>query len=79
MLRDNQLGNVEQWAEERDQSMSESLTDLINEETFGSDVPDAALEVAAGKYWEVGYPFTITFCSGPDSCTPLARGLIPLR
>ena len=48
--------------------MSESLTDLIDEETFGSDVSDAALEVAAGKYWEVGNPFTIAFCSGLDTC-----------
>jgi hypothetical protein len=29
--------------------MSESLTDLIDEEAFGSDVPDVALELAAGK------------------------------
>jgi hypothetical protein len=48
--------------------MSESLTDLIDEETFGSDVPDVALELAAGKYWEVGNPFTLAFCSGLDTC-----------
>jgi hypothetical protein len=48
--------------------MKESLTDLINRETFGEDLPDAALEAAAGKYWEVGNPFTIAFCSGLDTC-----------
>ena len=48
--------------------MSELLTDLIDEETFSSDIPDAALEVAAGKYWEVENPFTIAFCSGLDTC-----------
>jgi hypothetical protein len=42
--------------------MKESLTDWKNEETFAQDLPDAALEAAAGKYWEVGNPFTIAFC-----------------
>jgi hypothetical protein len=31
-------------------------------------LPDAALEAAAGKYWEVGNPFIIAFCSGLDTC-----------
>jgi len=48
--------------------MKESLTDLINEETFGDDLPDTALEAAAGKYWEARNPFTIAFCSGLDTC-----------
>jgi len=48
--------------------MRESLTDLINEETFAEELPDAALEAAAGRYWEVGNPFTIAFCSGLDTC-----------
>jgi hypothetical protein len=43
--------------------MRESLTDLINEEAFADDLPDAALE-----YWEVGNPFTIAFCTGLDTC-----------
>jgi len=37
---------------------------LINEEAFGDDLSDAALEAAGGKYWEVGNPFTIAFCTG---------------
>jgi hypothetical protein len=48
--------------------MSESLTDLVDEETFDDDLPDAALEVAAVKYWEGGNPFTLAFCSGLDTC-----------
>jgi hypothetical protein len=49
--------------------MSESHTDLVlcNEATLNDDLPDVALEVA-GKYWEVGNPFTIAFCSGLDTC-----------
>jgi hypothetical protein len=50
--------------------MSESLTDLVlySEEAPNDELPDAALELAAGKYWEVGNPFTIAFCSGLDTC-----------
>jgi len=50
--------------------MSESLTDLMlcDEETLSQELPDAALEVAAGKYWEGGNPFTLAFCSGLDTC-----------
>jgi hypothetical protein len=50
--------------------MSDSLTDLMlcDEETLSQELPDAALEVAAGKYWEVGNPFTIAFCTGLDTC-----------
>ena len=32
------------------------------------ELPDAALEVAAGKHWEIGNPFTIAFCTGLDTC-----------
>jgi hypothetical protein len=48
--------------------MKELLSDSINEETFVEDLPDAALEAAAGKHWEVGNPFTIAFRSGLDTC-----------
>jgi hypothetical protein len=48
--------------------MGESLTDLISDETFGDDLPDGALDAAAGKYWEVGNPFTLAFCTGLDTC-----------
>ena len=44
--------------------MGESVTDLA----FYDELPDAALELAAGKCWEVGNPFTIAFCSGLDTC-----------
>jgi hypothetical protein len=51
--------------------MSELLIDsvLYDEETLSDELPDVALEVAAGKYWELaGNPFTIAFCSGLDTC-----------
>jgi hypothetical protein len=50
--------------------MSESLADLVlyDEQTLSDELPDMALEAAAGKYWEVGNPFTIAFCSGLDTC-----------
>jgi hypothetical protein len=32
------------------------------------ELPDAALEVAAGKPGDIGNPFTIAFCSGLDTC-----------
>jgi hypothetical protein len=49
--------------------MSDSLTDLmLSDEELSGELPDGALEIAAGKYWEVGNPFTIAFCSGLDTC-----------
>ena len=50
--------------------MSESFIDsaFCDEETLSNELPDAALEVAACKYWEAGNPFTIAFCSGLDTC-----------
>jgi hypothetical protein len=50
--------------------MNDSLTDLTlcDQETLSQEFPDVALEVAAGKYWEVGNPFTIAFCTGLDTC-----------
>ena len=55
---------------ERIGTMSESLIDpvLCDEKTLSDELPDVALEVAAGKYWEVGNPFTLAFCSGLDTC-----------
>jgi len=47
--------------------MSESLIEC-DEEILRDQLSDVALEVAAGKYWEVGNPFTIAFCSGLDTC-----------
>jgi hypothetical protein len=54
--------------------MSESLTDLElhDEAMLNDDLPDVALEVAAGTYWEAGNPFTIAFCTGLDTC-PASR------
>jgi hypothetical protein len=50
--------------------MSESLTDLVlrDEAMLDGDLPDAALELAGGKYWQAGNPFTIAFCTGLDTC-----------
>jgi hypothetical protein len=61
---------TDQYPDKRIYTMSDSLTDLMlcDEETLSQELPDAALEVAAGKYWEVGNPFTIAFCSGLDTC-----------
>ena len=54
--------------------MSESPVDsvLYKEEALSDELPDAALEVAASKYWErAGNLYTLAFCTGLDSC-PLA-------
>jgi hypothetical protein len=49
--------------------MSESVTTLYDEEMLGFEVPDAALERAAGKCWEgAANSFTLAFCSGLDTC-----------
>jgi hypothetical protein len=65
--------------EEGINTMSESLINLVlhSEEAITEEPPDVALEVAAGKWWEVGNPFTIAFCSGLDTCPaypPIASG-----
>lgn len=62
------MGSVEGVPRGKVNTMSESLTELCDEETLTQELPDAALEVAAGKYWEVGNPFTLAFCSGLDTC-----------
>jgi hypothetical protein len=59
--------------------MSKSPTNLMlySEEAIDDELPDVALEVAAGKCWEAGNPFTIAFCSGLDTCPshpPTASG-----
>jgi hypothetical protein len=38
-----------------------------DEQILSDELPDVALEVAAGKYGEVENPFTIAFCSGLDT------------
>jgi hypothetical protein len=50
-------------------------SDKMNEQTIDRDeqipseeLPDVALEIAAGKYGEVGNPFTLAFCSGLTVC-----------
>jgi hypothetical protein len=47
--------------------MGESFIES-DEEILGDQLSDVTLEVAAGKYWEVGNPFTLAFCSGLDTC-----------
>jgi hypothetical protein len=51
--------------------MSESAINvmLYDDETLSTDVPDAALELAAGKLCEgPAISVTVAFCSGIDSC-----------
>ena len=49
--------------------MTESVTAFCDEETLSFDVPDAALELAGGKIWEgPAASFTVSFCSGVDTC-----------
>jgi hypothetical protein len=47
--------------------MNESTIDR-DEQILTDELPDVALEVAAGKYGKAGNPFTIAFCSGLDTC-----------
>ena len=60
----------ELWAEERNNTMNGSFADLVlyDEQTLSDEIPDVALEIAAGKYWEAANPFTIAFCTGLDTC-----------
>jgi len=58
--------------------MSKSLTNLALycEQAITDELPDVALEIAAGKGWEAGNP-TIAFCTGLDTCPshpPTAAG-----
>jgi hypothetical protein len=45
--------------------MNESTIDR-DEQILSDELPDVALEIAAGKYGE--NPFTIAFCTGLDTC-----------
>jgi len=50
-----------------------TLFDLVlydyDKATLSNELPDAALEVAAGKCWEqAGNSFTLAFCTGLDTC-----------
>jgi hypothetical protein len=47
--------------------MNESIIDC-DEQILSNELPDEAVEIAAGKYAEVGNPFTIAFCSGLTTC-----------
>jgi hypothetical protein len=47
--------------------MNESTIDR-DEQILSAELSDVALEIAAGKYGEVGNPFAIAFCSGLDTC-----------
>ena len=56
--------------------MSESPVDSVfyNEEALSDELPDAALEVAASKYWGLaGNLYTLAFCTGLDSCPRAPR------
>ena len=49
--------------------MTESVTALYDQEALSFDVSDAALELAGSKIWEgPAASFTVSFCSGIDTC-----------
>jgi hypothetical protein len=49
--------------------MSELDTALYDEDVLSDELPDAALEVAGSKSWEgPANSFTVSFCSGVDTC-----------
>ena len=60
---------------EESYTMSELATALYDEEVLhGDEVPDAALELAGSKLWEgPAGSFTLSFCSGLDSCPTSPR------
>jgi hypothetical protein len=50
---------------------SDKMNELTNdrdEQVLSNELPDEAVEIAAGKYGEAGNPFTIAFCTGLDTC-----------
>jgi len=55
--------------------MSTLATTLYDEEVLhGDEVPDAALELAGSKLWEgPAASFTLSFCSGLDTCPTSPR------
>lgn len=53
--------------------MTEFVTALCDEETLDFDVSDAALELAGSKCSEgPAASFTVSFCSGVDTCPSIA-------
>jgi hypothetical protein len=49
--------------------MSEQTTNALYDEAFSDDLPDVALEVAGRRLFEgPASSFTISFCSGIDTC-----------
>jgi hypothetical protein len=67
--------NYLEGAGERINTMSELATALYDEEVLhGDEVPDAALELAGSKLWEgPAASFTLSFCSGLDTCPTSPR------
>jgi hypothetical protein len=55
-------------ANERNKTMSDNKIDQIEEEILSFEVSDAALESAAGTVKEKAGAFTLSFCSGLDTC-----------
>jgi hypothetical protein len=54
-------------------NMTEFVTALCDEETLDFDVSDAALELAGSKCSEgPAASFTVSFCSGVDTCPSIA-------
>jgi hypothetical protein len=54
--------------------MRESDTAPYDEEALNFELPDAALELAGSKGWEgPASSFTISFCSGIDTCPSAIR------
>jgi hypothetical protein len=55
--------------------MSESDSTLYADELFNDELPDAALEVAGSKCCEgPASSFTVSFCSGIDTCPSYPAG-----
>ena len=55
--------------------MNEPITALYDEDVLhGDEVPDAALELAGSKLWDgPAASFTLSFCSGLDTCPTSPR------
>jgi hypothetical protein len=49
--------------------MSELDTALYDEDVLSDELPDLALELAGSKCWQgPASSFTVSFCSGIDTC-----------
>jgi hypothetical protein len=54
--------------------MSNIDTALLDEETFGDELPDLFLELAGSRGWEQnGNSFTLAFCTGLDTCPSMRK------